>query len=281
MSTVSRELPFYNPLDATYPKLFPNYTLVMPVCAVGNIGQLACDLIISTLLNKRECQLVGRIYSPALMAVVGPNAYTSNKGLPTTSTEVYESKQHKLVIIQQRTSYYKNLKNIYIQELVNWIKESKFDKVIVLTSSFAQCNPDTSQLGELNTCSIRSITTSLFEADERWRNLSLKQLPSKHSFKVVRDGLTFLPGSGITKPFIRACEKSFIPTAFLIAFCSEGINIQDCYEVANTVDKFLNLGCNREEAVKSFQESQCLAAGDGKQPSGWVEPFSWSQDNCL
>lgn len=280
----SLPLPFYNPLDPTKPKLWPDYTLVMPVCGVGNIGQLACDLIISTLLSKQECQLVGRLYSPAMMAVVGPNAFNIN-GPPTTSTEVYESKKHKLVILQQRTSYFKHLKSLYIDELVHWLKESKFDSVLVLTSSFAQCNPDTSQLGEPFTCSVRSITTSSFENTEMLTRLDIKPVPNRKTSKVVQNGLTFLPGSGITKPLIKACEKVSIRAAFLIDFCSEGINIQDCYEVVNIVDKILNLGCSGSGIQKNIEaddnESTDGFSGDriGKN-AGWVEPFSWNQAQC-
>lgn len=267
MAPRSARLPFFNPLDPTQPKIWPDYTLIVPICAVGNIGQLACDLIISTLLSKQECQLVGRIHSPALMSVVGPNAY-SIQGPPTTSTEVYESKKHKVVLVQQRTSYYKSLKNIYIDELVHWIKESKFDSVLVLASSFAQCNPDTSQLGSLY-CPIRSITTSQFVPNERWLNLNIKPIPDKRTIKVIQDGLTFLPGSGITKSLIRECEKSSLPVAFLIDFCSEGINTNECYQVANTVDKLVNLGCSK--GATDLDGGDCIK-------HGWIEPFSWRQD---
>lgn len=296
----SGRLPFYNPLDPTHAKVWPDYTLLMPVCAVGNIGQLACDLIISTLLSKRECQLVGRIYSPALMPVVGPNAYSPTHGTPTTSTEVYESKKNKLVIIQQRTTYFKNLKSIYIEELTNWIKQSKFDQLLVLTSSFAQCNPDTSQLGDyLNSCPVRSMTTSLFEHQDKLIQLGIKPIPNKRNLKVIQDGLTFLPGSGLTKPLVRACERAFIPAAFLVDFCSEGINIQDCYQVVNMVDCYLNLGCGASQTIDLSKlrlaqdtNSDEVAAGGGDDHHhhlagtssedsktvicNWVEPFSWT-----
>lgn len=272
-------LPFYNPLDPTHPKLWPDYSLIMPVCAVGNIGQLACDLIISTLLSRQECQLVGRLYSPALMSVVGPNAF-SLKGPPTTSTEVYESKKHKLVIIQQRTSYFKELRNIYIEELVHWIKESKFDNLLVLTSSFAQCNPDTSQLGELSACSIGSISTSQFERSQRWQSLNIKPIPDRRTIKVVQDGLTFLPGSGITKPLIKACEKAFIPAAFLVDFCSEGINIQDCYEVVDVVDKLFDLGCCNPKTSQVASVEDDVAGDSTIKQSNWIEPFSWTRAQC-
>lgn len=276
LATPTTKLPFYNPLDPIKPKIWPDYTLIMPICAVGNIGQLACDLIISTLLSKQECQLIGRLYSPAIMSVVGPNAF-SPKGPPSSSTEVYESKKHKLVIIQQRTTYFKQLRNIYIDELVGWITASRFDNVLVLTSSFAQCNPDTTQLGELAASSIRSITTSQFEINERWRSLDIKPLPDKRTIKVVQDGLTFLPGSGITKPLIKACEKSFIRAAFLVDFCSEGINIQDCFEVVNIIDKFLDLSCSDRHTQGAAGDSKSAFDGESESRLGWVEPFSWTQ----
>lgn len=305
MSPKARRLPFYNPLDSTYPRRWPDYTLVLPVCAVGNIGQLACDLIISTLLSKQQCHLIGRLYSPALMSVVGPNAYNPN-GPPTTSSEVYESKQHKLVIIQQRTSYFKLLKHLYVDELVNWIKESQFDKVLVLSSSFAQCNPDTSRLGDLSPSSqLQCLTTSTFDSqDDTWRLLEIKQIPDKRTIKVVQDGLTFLPGSGITKLLLKSCQKASIAAAFLVDFCSEGINIQECYQVVNIVDRFLNLGVANQDQSNKVPLNQeyptnaavkldkytgqvaidpYLSSGDQAHAgemilSGWVQPYSWRQE---
>lgn len=279
-------IPFYNPLDPTHPRIWPDYKLVMPICAVGNIGQLACDLIISTLLSRQECHLIGRIYSPALMPVVGPNAFSYRQGPPTTSTEVYESKKHKLVIVQQRTSYFKSLKHIYIQELIDWVKGSKFDQLLVLTSSFAQCNPDLTQLGDLNSCPIRTITTSSFEAQsEQWKQLNLKQLPQRgNQLKVVsQDGLTYLPGSGLTKPLIKACEKAFISAAFLVDFCSEGINLHDCYQVVDMVGRYLNLG---DPTSTSGQTSGArhVTSSSGTTTQGqlcnWVEPYSWAKAQC-
>ncbi|XP_077232348.1 uncharacterized protein LOC143868920 [Tasmannia lanceolata] len=123
MASTEVNLPFFSPLDCSHHSDWTDYTLLMPVCAVGNIGQLTCDLIISTLLSRQECQLVGRIYSPSVMPVVGPNAFARDgeNALPTTSTEVYESVKHKLVIMQQRSSYYKNTKQVYVRELTDWI----------------------------------------------------------------------------------------------------------------------------------------------------------------
>lgn len=258
-------LSFYNPLEVTQPKIWPNYTLLMPVCAVGNIGQLACDLIISTLLERQECQLVGRIYSPSLMSVVGPNAFNS-KGPATTSTEVYESKKHKLLIVQQRTSYYKHLKSVYIDELVEWIKQSKFDNVLVLSSSFSHCNPDTKPLESIGLgSSIQSMRTKLYEASDRWKALQIPEIPNRKSIRVVQDGLSFLPGSGMTKSLMKAFEKNFVAAAFLVNFCSEGVNIRDCYDVVNIVAQILLTDDSGKPEVDPH-----------RQPVSWIEPYSWT-----
>lgn len=291
--SISAGIPFYNPIDVTGPRIFPDYKLLMPCCGVGNVGQLACDLIISTLLSKNECQLIGRIYSPALMSVVGPNAFSPLQGPPTTSTEVYESRTHKLVIIQQRTSYFKNLKSIYIEELTNWIQESKFDQLLVLTSSFAQCNPDISQLGNLSMSPIRTITTNLFVKNDKWLALNLKPLPEKSDLKVIKDGMTYLPGSGLTRSLIRACQKASIPAAFIVNFVSEGINLIECYQMVGVLDKYLGIVSKPPKLPEPSGELSTLREAIHDIESGldggdvdeltrraWVEPYSWSQALC-
>lgn len=285
----NEQLPFFHPLDSTGPRVWHDYTLMMPVCAVGNVGQLACDLIISTLLHRRECHLAGRVYSPAMMPVVGPNPYGLS-GPPASSTEVYVSDKRKLVIIQQRTTYYKNLKGIYIQDLIKWIKESNFSQVLVLSSSFSQCNPDLSQLGKTipNQQTIHSLVTNQFDCQNSdWKNLNLKPIEDQRKIKVIQDGLPFLPGSGPTKALLKAFDKNSISAAFVIAFCSEGINIPDCYELANLVNDYLKLNCemnvNGNDPVyeQTLYKSTFLLddAGDkqAKIQCFWVEPYSWKQ----
>lgn len=266
-------LPFYQPIDKTAAKIWPGYTLIIPVSAVGNVGQLTCDLLISTLLDRRECQFVGRIYSPALMAVVGPNPFSLN-GPATTSTEVYVSNKWKLVIIQQRTSQYKEIWNLYAQDLVDWIKQSKFDQVFVLTSSFGECNPDLSRLEQYRIMndSIYTITTSSFDHNkEQWKKLNLKPVKDKNDSLFVEDGMSFMPGSGITKLLMKILEKSSIPAAFIVSFCSEGINTAECYEVAHVIDRYVGLSHISSES----SQDQAADSKSGRQTI-WREPLYWS-----
>lgn len=262
---------FYNPIsDNDNTNHWSDYTLIVPLCTVGNVGQLACDLLISTLLDKDSCKLVGRIYSPALMPVVGPNAYDdfddSPIKQPTTSTEVYESVAKKLVIIQQRTTYFRELKHLYIKDFVQWVHRCQFSNVLVLTSSFAQCNPDTENLGQ-QTMIPYYIVTKNSKSTGQLQLLNLRQVPDEKESRALRNGLTYLPGSGLTKSLIVAFDESMIPATFLVQFCSEGENTQDAYVMADVVDRLLLLDIQDGNKATG-------SAGDS-----WVEPCSWRR-NC-
>lgn len=260
---------FYNPIsDSDNSDHWSDHTLIVPLCTVGNVGQLACDLIISTLLDKSSCKLAGRIYSPALMPVVGPNAYDdfddSPIKQPTTSTEVYESVTKKLVIIQQRTSYFRDLRHLYVKDFVQWVQKCRFSNVIVLTSSFAQCNPDTENLGQ-QTAIPYYIATKNSKSTGQLQLLRLKRVPDERESSALRNGLTYLPGSGLTKPLFEAFENSSIPATFLVQFCSEGENTQDAYVMADVVDRLLSL--NIQDQNRTI----------GSSGDNWIEPCSWRQ----
>lgn len=202
------------------------------------------------------------------MPVVGPNAFNHAKdsNQPSTSTEVYECPSKKLIIIQQRTSYFKELKHLYVKDFVQWIRECQFAKVIVLTSSFSQCNPDTGNLGQESN-SLYYVATGRLDDDinRLMESLNLRQVPDEKTNIALRNGLTYLPGSGLTKMLIESFRKHSIGATFLIQFCSEGENMQDAYVVANAVDK-LPLVC--DPSLKH----QLLESSDS-----WVEPISWRE----
>ncbi|RWS31754.1 proteasome assembly chaperone 2-like protein [Leptotrombidium deliense] len=94
---------FYYPLTDEK-RDWSDFTFILPVVAVGNVGQLAVDILLSSLLEKQKCKFVGRFVSDALLPVGGPNAYSlffkSNEVM--TTCQLYECVDHKLVIMQQR-----------------------------------------------------------------------------------------------------------------------------------------------------------------------------------
>ncbi|KAL3860700.1 hypothetical protein ACJMK2_010791 [Sinanodonta woodiana] len=115
---------------------FEEKTLILTSVSVGNVGQLSADLLISTLSMKR----IGYIHHESILPMVGNDPFAS-VGATTcnivTSCEVYESMQKKLVVIQQRAPFIKGKRPCFRNWLVQWIKDSKFKMVVILTSTHA------------------------------------------------------------------------------------------------------------------------------------------------
>lgn len=62
------------PLEESVPDQ-TNFTLLMPAVSVGNVGQLATDLIISTLNMSK----IGYFYTDCLVPMVGNNPYATEE----------------------------------------------------------------------------------------------------------------------------------------------------------------------------------------------------------
>uniref|UniRef100_A0A8C6DBE6 Proteasome assembly chaperone 2 n=1 Tax=Moschus moschiferus TaxID=68415 RepID=A0A8C6DBE6_MOSMO len=79
-------------------------TLLMPAVSVGNVGQLAIDLIIST-LNMHK---IGYFYTDCLVPMVGNNPYATaeeNSAELSINAEVYALPSKKLVTLQFRSIF--------------------------------------------------------------------------------------------------------------------------------------------------------------------------------
>uniref|UniRef100_A0A2K6G301 Proteasome assembly chaperone 2 n=1 Tax=Propithecus coquereli TaxID=379532 RepID=A0A2K6G301_PROCO len=82
------------------------FTLLMPAVSVGNVGQLAIDLIISTLNMSK----IGYFYTDCLVPMVGNNPYATAEANSTElsiNTEVYSLPSRKLVALQLRSIFIK------------------------------------------------------------------------------------------------------------------------------------------------------------------------------
>ena len=73
------------------------YTLLLPCVSVGNVPQLACDLLVSSLLKKtssasdqsdpKDLELVGYIRSSSVRPFAGPDPYSLHGPLLATSIQ--------------------------------------------------------------------------------------------------------------------------------------------------------------------------------------------------
>nr|XP_022312143.1 proteasome assembly chaperone 2-like [Crassostrea virginica] len=259
----------YIPADKKNTKTFEGYTLVLPAVSVGNVGQLAADLLISTMWLDR----CGFIYHDSILPLVGNDPYAHPEAdvcKVVTACEVYESKLHQLVIIQQRAPFVKGKMASYRRWLISWIKENKFEKVAILSSMHAHERLDI----QLQGSQFRYIATPDLEAEhkERFSHEALNWTPLEDRTSLEdlhsTESPLYLPGGGIAKSLFEECSKENIPTIVLLVFCSEGDNAQDAVKLAYNLNTWLDF--------IDFKPKYDL---DGKTiikpASTWKIPSSW------
>ncbi|KZV52642.1 Clast3-related [Dorcoceras hygrometricum] len=106
-------------------------TLILPALSIGNVGQLAVDLLISSLQAER----IGYLDDPNVLPCVGNDAYTASPGgdlaLPL---EAYESLSSGLTLVQQRSPVIKGMMIEYAKNLASFSAASGKKHVIILSS---------------------------------------------------------------------------------------------------------------------------------------------------
>lgn len=102
-----------------------NYTLILPSVAVGNVGQLSVDLLISN-LNLRK---IGQVFSTAFVPIVGANAYDEQSKELVTAIDIYVGIKERLITIQIRSPYVNSLTQFF-NELKQFIVKKKIAKVM-------------------------------------------------------------------------------------------------------------------------------------------------------
>ncbi|XP_013917862.1 PREDICTED: proteasome assembly chaperone 2 isoform X2 [Thamnophis sirtalis] len=218
---------------------FKGFTLLMPAVSVGNVGQLAIDLVISTLCMPR----VGYFYTDCLVPMVGNNPYATTEEDATElciNAEVYAKTSKELVVLQIRSPFIKNKYRLFCQILLSWVKNSGFSKIVFLSSSHAYQRNDQ----QLHGTSFRYLISPAVDKtmEDILERLSGSELEQISAFPGTNDDKIFyIPGGGITKLlFTESCSKG-IPLVVLLKFCSEGDNIPDAFALADYLNETLPL----------------------------------------
>jgi len=223
---------------------FTDYSLVLPSVGVGNVGQLAVDLLISTLETKK----IGIVHHPAILPLVGSDPYNPSSTEPITSADVHICVQHKLLIIQIRSPLVKEEKDDFLHSLVSWMKSIALKDLIVLASCNAFERWDHSQMTGPQ---LRYLTVNCSEEDiGQLKSIGpgeLEERTDEHGNKH-----RFFSGSGFIKDLVSFCD---IPLISLYIFADEGDNSVD----AQTLLNYFN-------AWKKLYPTQKVC---------WKVPFSW------
>lgn len=228
-----------------------DYTLIVPCVSVGNVGQLSCDLLISSL----ELLKIGHLHTECVLPIVGSSPFDSNKGSSVTlSLELYHDKRKQIAVLQQRAPTVPGKLSQFAGELITWISNHNFARVIMLTSCHAYERLD----NEIRNSKV------LFIAEENLHQQLINQGMTPLNQRKDEFGSTsyFMPGSGIAKPFHDLCmadTPKFAYALFMI-FCSEGDNVPEAVELLNAVNQW-----------QKFIEI------NNRNKLNWKVPASWKQ----
>nr|XP_020453058.1 proteasome assembly chaperone 2 [Monopterus albus] len=243
------------------PPCFKDFTLVMPAVAVGNVGQLAADLIVSTLNMSR----VGYMHTDCLIPMAGNNPYATCKEDAEeelhTPAEVYAAPELKLAVLQIRAPIIQSKSKRFRQLILTWIKASGFFRTVVLSRSHAYQRDDQQLQGP----PLRYLVTpSLLKVSaDALKELGWREMERVAAYPGLIDAnaepCLCIPGGGITKGlFTDSCAED-LPLAVLLLFCSEGNNIPDAFTLVNHLNDWLHLLDTPSQA-----------------PNSWKTPTSWN-----
>ena len=94
-------------------------TLIMPAISIGNIGQLAIDILIATLKAKR----LTSCHHPSLVPLVGSDPLDTKSTDLMTACDMYTVNQASagcLILMQIRSAIAKNRNNEFLDDLLSW-----------------------------------------------------------------------------------------------------------------------------------------------------------------
>ncbi|KAJ2807265.1 hypothetical protein H4R20_001353 [Coemansia guatemalensis] len=220
-------------------------TLVLPSVSIGNVPQLAVDLLINTLQASR----VGILDSSSVMPISGPSGFDHLPTQRSVPVEVYQSGDAQWTIIQQRSPPLPKHHRIFAQEVMDFIGQGEFSKVVLLTSSDAALRADALIDGP----QIRSLAINWQDEllASRLQALSLGPLSLSAgittSETTAQVPLDQLHAAGISKHLLRLCQTTKIPVLSLVALANEGDNVPDAINLANATNALLELAPNAKQ----------------------------------
>ncbi|KAH9656461.1 proteasome assembly chaperone 2 [Citrus sinensis] len=251
--------------------------LILPALSIGNVGQLAVDLLVSS----TGAETVGYLDDQFVLPCVGNDAYRpSPRGGLALPLQAYESSSSGLTLIQQRSPVVKGMMVEYAKNLADFAAASGNKHVVVLSAL------DFGRLQRIDMSSGPQIyylsSTSVDGTDDYCEQLGWKRLqeynPAQRGWKYlsslaegdVGDENNFTFEDDLEEedyypslPFaaLFSCFKARgLKVTCLLCYCSEGDNMADAFNLADAACKFLRLNPDN------------LRGDDGEK---WIVPFSW------
>uniref|UniRef100_A0A182PU19 Proteasome assembly chaperone 2 n=1 Tax=Anopheles epiroticus TaxID=199890 RepID=A0A182PU19_9DIPT len=233
---------------------FTGYSFIVPSVSVGNVPQLAVDAVIETL----QLEPIGLLWSPALVPIVGAPAFehtVTNDATMTTTAELYISQEKKLLVLQIRAPLVAPLRQSFLGELSDFVRDRKFSHVILLASCFSH------EKFDIRTGPFRYVANELYEQtahgehlkDDRW---------TKHTGGVIH-------GGGYASKLLEALTDRKVPAVVFFMYVSEGDNTAEGLMLARMLNAI-----SGERLLASERT-------DFRWPSSWKHLFGTAHPRTL
>jgi len=211
-----------------------DYTMVLPCVSVGNVGQLAVDVLLATL----KPSLVSQVHHPSLIPCCGSDPINPDSGVLTTAMQLYMDESTKMGVFQIRSGLLPGQGAKFVADLLGWCQERGVGRIVCLTSSHSHERSDKQLSGTPLRYLATSSLTSSYPVPE-----SFTRLENKEQFPGLRreeqPEAVFIPGGGLAKRFLSGCEQGGLQCLVLLKFCSEGDNTADAIQVADYLHQYL------------------------------------------
>lgn len=200
------------------------YTLIIPSVAIGNVSQLACDLVISSLFMKR----IALVYSPALIPVAGCDPYKLESNSIVGSCEVYVCENRKIVILLLRAPLVHKYSHQFLTEVVDKFQGDNIKDVIILTSAFAH------EKRHIMTSPFRYVINDLCPYKNKLKALEwVEHEPKEEPVRII--------GGGFASFLYDIMNQKSMPCLTIYKYSSEGDNIPDAYEMVHYLNSVVTL----------------------------------------
>lgn len=237
--------------------------LILPALSIGNVGQLAADLLICSL----ELPRLGYLDEPNVLPCVGNDPFGPEaKGNLTVALEVFGAHNH-LNVIQQRSPVMKGKMFQFAENVAAMAKSQEVKEVIILSGldlgKYDQRHPLNSKVFYISSATEDGSDPRCEQLG--WQRLK-EYLPSAREWQLHQAPSGYVPD--VSEDFA-ADPTHFAKMPFAVLFstlkahglkalcllrpCAEGDNIPDAFVVA--------------EAVLSFT---------GHEHAKWTVPLSWT-----
>lgn len=230
----------------------PEHTLIIPSVAVGNVGQLTCDLLISSL----KMQKIASVYSPALIPVLGLNPYNLTSSSLSTCCEIYRCATRNVIILQLRGPLVFKYARAFLEDIVMRFKEKKIKDIVILTSSFAH------EKKHIFTSPFRYVASDSSPLKNKITNLNW----TEHEQQL--DGPLQIYGGGFASLLYEICALKSMPCLIFYKYCSEGDNIPDAYDMIHNLSVLLPLFSHASDLMSQLTQPVSWKLLFGRPPPG-------------